>query len=166
MRILMGGLCAILLASVLPQPTVPIVAAAGMCEQLSSLALPGTTVTLAQRWHPAHLPRPRLARPSPVLARRSPACPRSAGSQPYQTSSTRTSEWRSGCRSTTGTESSGRRQRRLGRRDQLSGDGAALREGYATASTDTGYAGGDAVFGIGHPEKLPISRFAPCTRRR
>src|SRR5207247_9963436 len=31
---------------------------------------------------------------------------------------------------------------------------AALREGYATASTDTGHKGGDAAFGIGHPEKV------------
>jgi feruloyl esterase len=30
----------------------------------------------------------------------------------------------------------------------------ALREGYATASTDTGHKGGNALFAIGHPEKL------------
>jgi len=30
----------------------------------------------------------------------------------------------------------------------------ALNEGYATASTDTGHMGGDALFAIGHPEKL------------
>ena len=30
---------------------------------------------------------------------------------------------------------------------------AALREGYATASTDTGHKGGSAVFAMGHPEK-------------
>ena len=31
---------------------------------------------------------------------------------------------------------------------------AALRDGYATASTDTGHKGGNALFAIGHPEKL------------
>jgi feruloyl esterase len=31
---------------------------------------------------------------------------------------------------------------------------AALKEGYATASTDTGHVGGDAIFALGHPEKL------------
>lgn len=31
---------------------------------------------------------------------------------------------------------------------------AALREGYATASTDTGHKGGNALFAIGHPEKV------------
>ncbi|NLV29838.1 MAG: tannase/feruloyl esterase family alpha/beta hydrolase [Acidobacteria bacterium] len=31
---------------------------------------------------------------------------------------------------------------------------SALREGYATASTDTGHRGGNALFGIGHPEKV------------
>src|SRR5439155_17791675 len=31
---------------------------------------------------------------------------------------------------------------------------SALREGYATASTDTGHKGGNANFAIGHPEKL------------
>ena len=30
----------------------------------------------------------------------------------------------------------------------------ALREGYATVSTDTGHKGGNALFGIGHPEKI------------
>jgi len=30
----------------------------------------------------------------------------------------------------------------------------ALREGYATASTDTGHVGGNASFALGHPEKL------------
>jgi feruloyl esterase len=30
----------------------------------------------------------------------------------------------------------------------------AVREGYATASNDTGHTGGDPVFGLGHPEKL------------
>jgi feruloyl esterase len=30
----------------------------------------------------------------------------------------------------------------------------ALREGYATASTDTGHKGANALFGIGHPEKV------------
>jgi feruloyl esterase len=31
---------------------------------------------------------------------------------------------------------------------------AALREGYASATTDTGHKGGDAVFALDHPEKL------------
>ncbi len=31
---------------------------------------------------------------------------------------------------------------------------AALREGYATASTDTGHVGGDGMFALGHPEKI------------
>jgi feruloyl esterase len=30
----------------------------------------------------------------------------------------------------------------------------ALKEGYATASTDTGHKGGDAIFALGHPEKV------------
>ena len=31
---------------------------------------------------------------------------------------------------------------------------AALRDGYATASTDTGHQGGSAAFALGHPEKV------------
>src|SRR5262249_62256204 len=31
---------------------------------------------------------------------------------------------------------------------------AALRRGYATASTDTGHTGNSASFGLGHPEKV------------
>src|SRR5262245_12699965 len=30
----------------------------------------------------------------------------------------------------------------------------ALQQGYATSSTDTGHKGGDAVFAVGHPEKV------------
>ncbi len=31
---------------------------------------------------------------------------------------------------------------------------AALREGYATSSTDTGHEGGNGMFALGHPEKI------------
>ncbi|HTC32947.1 MAG TPA: tannase/feruloyl esterase family alpha/beta hydrolase, partial [Bryobacteraceae bacterium] len=31
---------------------------------------------------------------------------------------------------------------------------AALRDGYATASTDTGHEGGNGMFALGHPEKI------------
>jgi len=31
---------------------------------------------------------------------------------------------------------------------------AALRDGYATASTDTGHSGGNGMFALGHPEKI------------
>ena len=49
----------------------------------------------------------------------------------------------------------GRRQRRLGRRDQLRLDGARAARGYATASTDTGHKGEDTgVPPIGHPERV------------
>ena len=34
------------------------------------------------------------------------------------------------------------------------GMGAAIREGYATASTDTGHEGGGTGFAVGHPEKV------------
>lgn len=34
------------------------------------------------------------------------------------------------------------------------GMGVALREGYATTSTDTGHVGGNANFALGHPEKV------------
>ena len=40
----------------------------------------------------------------------------------------------------------------------------ALQEGYATASTDTGHKGGNALFAIDHPEKLIDFAIAPCTR--
>ncbi len=48
----------------------------------------------------------------------------------------------------------GGRQRRVGGNHQLSRDGDALQEGYATASNDTGHKGGNALFAIEHPEKL------------
>ena len=47
---------------------------------------------------------------------------------------------------------------RMGRHRQLSAMAAALREGYATASNDTGHrandAGGGGMFALGHPEKI------------
>ena len=36
----------------------------------------------------------------------------------------------------------------------ISGMQAALREGYATSATDTGHAGGNGMFALGHPEKI------------
>lgn len=36
----------------------------------------------------------------------------------------------------------------------VAGMDTALRDGYATASTDTGHAGGSGTFAIGHPERL------------
>ena len=42
----------------------------------------------------------------------------------------------------------------MGGHHQLSRAGSALQEGYATASNDTGHKGGNALFAIGHPEKL------------
>ena len=45
MRILVGGLCAVVLAAVIPVQTLN---AAGSCAELSMLALPNATITLAQ----------------------------------------------------------------------------------------------------------------------
>ena len=44
MRVLAGGVCALLLAALIPEP----LAAAAPCERLSALALPDATITLAR----------------------------------------------------------------------------------------------------------------------
>jgi tannase/feruloyl esterase len=157
MRILMGGLCAILLAAILPQPAVPVVAAAGMCEQLSSLALPGTTITLAQKVAAGAFVPPATGAPGAPGAGQAfatlPAfCRVAAVLRPSSDSNIEMETWLP--------------IDNWNGKFQAVGNGgwagvisypamaAALREGYATASTDTGHKGSDAAFGIGHPEKI------------
>jgi feruloyl esterase len=160
MRILMGALCAILLASVLPQPAAPavVVAAAGMCEQLSSLALPGTTITLAQKVAAGAFAPPATGAPagapgaSQAFSNLPSVCRVAAVPKPSSDSNIEMEVWLP--------------VDNWNGKFQAVGNGgwagiisypamaAALREGYATSSTDTGHVGGTSAPLIGHPEKV------------
>jgi feruloyl esterase len=156
MRILMGGLCAVLLGAVLPVPR-PTVTAAGPCERLSSLALPGTTITLAQTVAAGGFSPPATGAPGAPGAAQGFAnlpsfCRIAAVLKPSSDSNIEMEVWLP-------IEGWNGKFQAVGNGGwagviSYAALAAALREGYATASTDTGHKGGDAVFGIGHPEKV------------
>jgi len=160
MRILTGALFAILLAWVLPQRAAPavVLAAAGVCEQLSSLALPGTTITSAQKVAAGAFAPPATGAPAgapgatQAFSNLPSFCRVAAVLKPSSDSNIEMEVWLP--------------VDNWNGKFQAVGNGgwagtisypamaSALREGYATASTDTGHKGGDAAFGIGHPEKI------------
>jgi tannase/feruloyl esterase len=133
-------------------------AAAASCEALASLKLPHTTITLAQAVEPGKLtlaasealPPPAAA----ALAALPAFCRVAATIAPSSDSDIKIEVWM---------PASGWN----GKLESLGNGGwsgaiaypslaAALRRGYAAASTDTGHAGSalDGSFALGHPEKL------------
>jgi feruloyl esterase len=132
---------------------------AASCESLATLSLPGTTITVAERVPagsfappaPANVPHPSPVKPIENL----PAfCRVAATARPTADSEIKFEVWMPlanwngkfegvGNGGWAGTISYGAMA-------------AALRQGYATASTNTGHdgTGGDASFAAGHPEKL------------
>src|SRR5213594_453010 len=156
MKIFLGGLCAIFLASAIGGRTLD---AAAACDSLASMALPHATITLARIVEPGAF-TPPAATPNPPAAigqafRNLPAfCRVEAALAPSSDSDIKVEVWLPlsgwngkfqavGNGGWAGTISYG----------AMAG---ALRRGYATASTDTGHAGsgGDASFAFNHPEKV------------
>jgi len=151
MRFLFGGLCALLIASMLvDQP----VRAAGSCDGLRSLSLPNVTITMATPVEAGPLAVNEAgagpnARPIDVAR---PFCRVAATLKPSVDSDIKIELWLPSAN--------------WNGKFQAVGNGAftgniaylamaaALARGYAAASTDTGHAGGSASFALGHPEKL------------
>ncbi len=139
--------------TLLSSPAVVRVDAAGSCEGLASLALPGATITLAQPVTAGGFVQPG-ANPARgnAAAKLQPFCRVAVTLKPSSDSNITmeiwmpTSNWNG--------------------KFQAVGNGAfngniaydammtALSRGYATSSTDTGHTGGSASFGLGHPEKV------------
>ena len=128
-------------------------AVAGTCEDLASLALPNTTVTLAQSVAAGEFSAPGGRGGAPVSYKDLPAfCRVAATLRPTSDSDIKIEVW---------LPSSG-----WNGKFQAVGNGGwagvisyrelseAVRKGYATASTDTGHVGGRGEFALGHPEKL------------
>lgn len=148
MKILAASVCALLIATLVPDRTLR---ASASCGALSTLALPNATITLAQAVEagPFTPPAPGNA----VEARALPAfCRVVATLKPTRDSDIKIEVWMP----TSGWNG----------KFQAVGNGAfngaiaypammtALARGYATSSTDTGHAGNSASFALGHPEKM------------
>jgi feruloyl esterase len=122
---------ALLLAAAAP-------AFAGSCESLASLALPDTTINAAQIV-PAAKELPAHCRVTATL-------------KPSSDSDIKIEVWlpTSGWNGKFQAVGNGGWSGAINR----NGLGAAIRRGYAAASTDTGHEGSSASFALGHPEKL------------
>jgi feruloyl esterase len=123
--------------------------AATTCENLAQLSLPDTTITMATSVAPGAFTPPSSAKPLKDL----PAfCRVTATLKPSTDSDIKVEVW---------LPSSG-----WNRKFQAVGNGGwagiisypaladAVKEGYASASTDTGHVGGSGSFALDHPEKL------------
>jgi len=126
--------------------------AAGSCEALAALALPGATITLAQQVAAGGFVAPGAAGAQRAAAKLPSFCRVAATLRPSSDSDIKMEIW------LPASDWNGK--------FQAVGNGAfngninygammtALLRGYATSSTDTGHTGGGASFGLGHPEKV------------
>ena len=149
MKIVTAGLCVLLSALTThahalhsPSP----------CESLSSLALPNTSITLAQVVPAGAFTLPATGPATPQFSQLPAFCWVAATLAPSSDSAIKIELWLPlahwngkflavGNGGLAGTITY----------DWLA---AALQQGYATASTDTGHAGANASFALGHPEKV------------
>lgn len=149
MKMVTGGLCVLLLALTTHGHALT---SASSCESLSSLALPNTSITLAQVVPAGTFALPGTDPAKPQFSQLPTFCRVAATLTPSSDSDIKIEVWLPiadwngkfqavGNGGLAGTISYG----------WLA---SALQEGYATASTDTGHADADASFAIGHPEKV------------
>ena len=126
--------------------------AAGSCESLSALKLPDTTITMAQSVAAGGFLPPTTGGGQAAYSTLPAFCRVAATIKPTSDSDIKVEVW---------LPASG-----WNGKYQAVGNGGwagsitygamarALRDGYATSSTDTGHTGGTASFALGHPEKL------------
>jgi feruloyl esterase len=150
MRLLTALLLALLMAAAMSQPTA---IAAETCERLAKIALPDTTITLAEAVVAGAFTPPSNGPNAPQPLTSLPVfCRVAAVVKPSPDSHIEMEVWLPA-------ESWNGKFEAVGNGGwagviSYAAMASALREGYATASTDTGHKGNDAVFGIGHPEKV------------
>jgi len=148
MKMVTGGSCLLLLALTTHGHALK---ASSSCESLSSLALPNTSITLAQVVPAGAFTLPGTGPAAPQFSQLPTFCRVAATLTPSVDSDIKIEVWLPaadwngefqavGNGGWAGTISYG-------------APASALQEGYATASTDTGHAGANASFAIGHPEK-------------
>jgi feruloyl esterase len=148
MKILAATTCAFVLAALIPDQGVD---AGGSCPDLSRLALPNTTITLAQSIDPGSLtlPAPTNSEQLRTLPR---FCRVAATLKPTSDSDIKMELWlpASGWNGKFQAVGNGAFNGSIGYSALMT----ALTRGYATASTDTGHVGNTASFGLGHAEKV------------
>jgi feruloyl esterase len=139
----------VLIAAVVGPPA----AAAASCESLKALALPDSTITLAQSVPAGELNLPGASAAAARQYQELPAfCRVAATLKPTSDSDIGIEVWMpaSGWNGKFQAVGNGGWAGSI----SYSAMGQALRRGYATASTDTGHTGGSARFALGHHEKL------------
>ena len=146
-------LTALLISSVFGQATER---AQRPCESLAQLALPDTKITLAQSvaagtFNPPPAPNPM---PGPPASYKDlPAfCRVVAEVSPTTDSAIKLEVWLPA--SDWNGKYQGKGNGGFAGMIGYPALGAAIKRGYATAGTDTGHAGGDAAWALGHPEKV------------
>ena len=149
MKMVTGGSCVLLLALATHGHALK---ASSSCESLSSLALPNASITLAQVVPAGAFTLPGTGPAAPQFSQLPTFCRVAATLTPSADSDIKIEVWLPAA------DWNGK--------FQAVGNGgwagtisygalaSALQEGYATASTDTGHAGANASFAIGHPEKV------------
>ena len=126
------------------------------CESLAQLALPHTKITLAQSVAAGAFTQPPVPNPTPGMTasyKDVPAfCRVVAEVSPTADSTIKLEVWlpASGWNGKYQGQGNGGFAGIIG----YPALGAAIKRGYATAGTDTGHAGGDAAWALGHPEKV------------
>jgi feruloyl esterase len=149
MKTVAGGSCAVLLALMMDGHALN---AAASCENLSSLALPNASITLAQMVPAGGLSLPGTVPAVPQFSQLPAFCRVAATLAPSSDSDIKIEVWLPALAWNGKFQAVGN----SGWAGNISYGAlaSALHEGYATASTDTGHVGANASFAIKHPEKV------------
>ena len=150
-KLLTAGLTAAAMAAVIPESTL---SAAASCASLALLKLPDTRITLAEPVPTGGFSRPAIGRGSAgqAFSNAIAFCRVAATVTPSSDSEIKIEVW------LPPTEWNGKFQAvgngSWGGTINYAAMSEALKNGYATSSTDTGHTSASAAFALGHPEKL------------
>jgi feruloyl esterase len=149
LKMVTGGLCVLLSALTTHGHALK---SASSCESLLSLALPNTSITIAQVVPAGTLALPGTGATTPQFRQLPTFCRVAATLIPSPDSDIKIEVWLPIADWNGKFEAVGNG----GLAGTITYDwlAAALQEGYATASTDTGHAGASASFALGHPDKV------------
>jgi feruloyl esterase len=148
MKIVTAALCVLLSALTTHARSL----SASSCQRLSTLALPNTSITLAQLVPAGTFALPGASAPTPPFSHLPAFCRVAATLTPSSDSAIKIELWLPVADWNGNFQAVGNG----GLAGTITYDwlAAALQRGYATASTDTGHAGANASFALGHPEKV------------